>query len=160
MKSRQYISHLISYVLIVFGIIVFTYGLIWLKFFNNNESKIEDNVVTRFSVPTEYQIKDSFWWLLEGENVISIINFSTERHNGNLILHTTNNPCKNVENIIFQNQEYKFNNDDKVDISAKFIIEPLQTIEFKLFVKNEDRCITQNGDQRNFGVKVVGWVIE
>jgi hypothetical protein len=146
--------------LIVFGIIVFIYGLIWLKFFNNTETRIEDNVVTRFSVPTEYQNKDSFWWLLEGENVISILNFSTERQNGNLILSTVNNPCKNIESVIFQNQEYKFNNDEKVEISTKFIIEPLQTIYLNLFVKNEDKCIIQNGDQRNFGVKVIDWVIE
>ena len=160
MKYREILSKSFLYIFTFFGVINIVYGLFWLKTFNNVETNIEDNVVTRFSVPTEYQNKDSFWWLLGGKNIINIINFSTEKHSGNLILRIANNPCKSVKNIYFQNQKFDFQNNEIVEISTNFTIEPLKKNSIILIVSNEDRCLVNNGDQRNFGVKVLGWVIK
>jgi hypothetical protein len=77
-----------------------------------------------------------------------------------LILRIANNPCKSVKNIYFQNQKFDFQNNEIVEISTNFTIEPLKKNSIILIVSNEDRCLINNGDQRNFGVKVLGWVIK
>jgi len=39
---------------------VMLYSLLWLKLFDNSETKIQDNVVLRFDSPTEYQNNNAF----------------------------------------------------------------------------------------------------
>jgi len=61
---------------------VMLYSLLWLKLFDNSETKIQDNVVLRFDSPTEYQNNNAFWWMLKGSNRLKIVNFAPETHRG------------------------------------------------------------------------------
>ena len=59
----------------VSAILIFSYAFFYLQEQGRTETKIEENVVLRFNQPTEYLDGNAFWWLLEGSNTVSMVNF-------------------------------------------------------------------------------------
>ncbi len=143
------------------SIYIFLYAAIGMKYFGHKETKVSDNVVLRFDVPTEYVANDSFWWLLEGSNRIRVVNFSDEPHAGKMELEISNNPCKNVESISFNGVNYTFDTEtEKIKISYNFSILSYREADLELMVKNKTKCNVKGEDNRNFGVRVSGWEIK
>jgi hypothetical protein len=64
------------FILTFSSLALFSYGTFYLKLLKHTEVKIEDSVVARFDVPTEYIDKDLFWWLPTGKSNIKLLNFS------------------------------------------------------------------------------------
>ena len=132
-----------------------------MKYFGHKETRISENVVLRFDVPTEYVVNDSFWWLLEGSNRIRIVNFSDEPHAGKMELEISNNPCSNVASISLNKENYVFGPDnEKIKIPYIFSISPYGEVKLDLKVKNKSKCTVKSEDNRNFGVRVGGWIIK
>ena len=138
---------------------VMLYSLLWLKLFDNSETKIQDNVVLRFDSPTEYQNNNAFWWMLKGSNRLRIVNFAPETHRGTIKLVFENNPCDNVLNLSIGKTYFKILPKQMIEVKHEFEVNPLETISLKLEVNQSDNCILKNGDTRNFGPKIKSWVI-
>jgi len=139
---------------------LFLYGAIYLKLLNHTEDKIEENVVARFDSPTEYINNDSFWWILAGKSDISLLNFSTSPYQGILRLKIENNPCMNSKSVQLGNSEYLLSKDSEMEISQKFDIKPLDTKLMELKIFSDVDCKLDNGDPRNFGIRINGWKID
>ena len=139
---------------------IFLYSVVGMKYFRHRETKISENVVLRFDVPTEYVVNDSFWWLPEGNNRIRIVNYSNESHSGKIKLEISNNPCSNVDSILFNEEEYTFEeNSNKIKIPYSFSISSYGEKDIYLTIKNKSQCNVKGDDKRNFGVRVSGWEI-
>jgi hypothetical protein len=87
------------FILTSFSLALFLYGTFYLKLLRHTEVKIENSVVARFDVPTEYIYKDSFWWLPTGKSNIYLLNFTISSFQGVLHLNITINPCQYTNNV-------------------------------------------------------------
>lgn len=139
---------------------LFAYGAFYLKLLKHAEVKIEENVVARFDVPTEYIDRDSFWWLPTGKSNINLINFSNSSFRGVLYLNIANNPCKNLKSIKLEDRDYKIFKEDEFQISQNFDIKPLGQKSLEFIAVNDSECFVSNGDARNFGIRINGWTID
>lgn len=139
---------------------LFSYGTIYLKLFKHSEVKIEDSVVARFDVPTEYLNNDSFWWLPTGESNIKLINFSNSSFDGVLHLNITNNPCQNSESAKLGDRVFRVPKVGELELSQNFNIVALEQKSLELIITNSDDCFLSNGDSRNFGIRINGWKID
>jgi hypothetical protein len=139
---------------------LFSYGTFYLKLLKHTEVKIEDSVVARFDVPTEYIDKDLFWWLPTGKSKIKLLNFSNSSFQGVLHLNITNNPCQNSKSVALGDRVFRVPKDDEFEISHKFNITPLGQKSLELMIANNDDCFLSNGDSRNFGIRINGWKID
>ena len=148
------------FVLSSLSLALFSYGTFYLKLLKNAEVKIEDSVVVRFDVPTEYIDNDSFWWLPTGKSNIKLMNFSNSSFEGVLHLNITNNPCQNSESVELGDRVYKIPKEVKFEISQKFNIAALEQKSLGLMIANIDDCFLSNGDTRNFGIRINGWKID
>lgn len=148
------------FILTSLSLALFSYGTIYLKLLKHTEVKIENSVVARFDVPTEYINDDSFWWLPTGKSNIKLINFSNSSFEGVLHLNITNNPCQNSESVELGDRVYKIPKEVKFEISQKFNIAALEQKSLGLMIANIDDCFLSNGDTRNFGIRINGWKID
>ena len=139
---------------------LFSYGTIYLKLLKHSEVKIEDSVVARFDVPTEYINNDSFWWLPTGESNIKLINFSNSSFDGVLHLNITNNPCQNSESAKLGDRVFRIPKVGELELSQNFNIVALEQKSLELIITNSDDCFLSNGDSRNFGIRINGWKID
>ena len=147
--------------LFINSISIFLYASVGMKYLRHKETKIFENVVLRFDVPTEYVANDSFWWLLEGSNRIKIVNFSDEPHTGKMELQISNNPCNNVESISLDKENYTFETEsENIKIPYYFSILSYGEADLDLIIKNKSKCNVKGEDKRNFGVRVSGWEIK
>lgn len=136
------------------------YAVIGMKYFGHKETEISNNVVLRFEVPTEYIFSDPFWWLLDGRNQINIVNFSDERHQGEIKLNVSNNPCNNIETIIFDKTNYVFDNkSENIEILYDFSIDPYEKDHMEIIIKSKSKCNVKGEDERNFGIRINRWAI-
>jgi hypothetical protein len=143
------------------AIMIFSYAFFYLQAQGRTESKIEENVVLRFNQPTEYIEGNSFWWLLEGSNAISMVNFSNEMHTGLISIELTQNPCSNFQTAKFSNQVIDFDKkDDRMIVQEVFSIGPYEKKSFELQILNSQKCMVDTGDSREFGAKLVSWYIQ
>lgn len=139
---------------------LFSYGTIYLKLLKHSEVKIEDSVVARFDVPTEYINNDSFWWLPTGESNIKLINFSNSSFDGVLHLNITNNPCQNSESAKLGDRVFRIPKVGELELNQNFNILALEQKSLELIITNSDDCFLSNGDSRNFGIRINGWKID
>jgi len=139
---------------------LFSYGTFYLKLLKHSEVKIEDSVVARFDVPTEYINNDSFWWLPTGKSNIRLINFSNSSFDGVLHLNITNNPCQNSESAKLGERLFRIPKVVELEISQNFNIVALEQKSLELIITNSDDCFLSNGDSRNFGIRINGWKID
>jgi hypothetical protein len=143
------------------AIVIFCYAYFYLQNQGRTETKIEENVVLRFNLPTEYLEGEAFWWLLEGSNTINIVNFSNENHKGLIKIDLQQNPCSNFQAVKYSNQIIEF--DKKLDsllVQEDFLIGPYEKKSLDLKILNSGKCMVDNGDPREFGAKIVGWTIQ
>jgi hypothetical protein len=143
------------------AIVIFSYAFFYLQMQGRTETKIEENVVLRFNQPTEYLEGNSFWWLLEGSNAISLVNFSNEKHKGLINIELSQNPCSNFQTAKFSNQVIDFDKkDDRMIVQEVFSIGPYEKKSFELQIMNSQKCMVDTGDSREFGAKLVSWYIQ
>ena len=148
------------FILTSLSLALFSYGTFYLKLLKHSEVKIEDSVVARFDVPTEYINDDSFWWLPTGKSNIKLINFSNSSFDGVLHLNITNNPCQNSESAKLGDRVFRVPKVVELEISQKFNIVALEQKYLELIITNSDDCFLSNGDSRNFGIRINGWKID
>lgn len=148
------------FILTSLSLALFSYGTFYLKLFKHSEVKIEDSVVARFDVPTEYINNDSFWWLPTGKSNIKLINFSNSSFDGVLHLNITNNPCQNSESAKLGDRVFRIPKVVELEISQNFNIVALEQKSLELIITNSDDCFLSNGDSRNFGIRINGWKID
>jgi hypothetical protein len=140
---------------------ILTYSFIYLKLLKNAESRLQNSVVLRFDAPTEYFQGNSYWWFLEGKNIIYIVNFSNESHQGEISLKLQQNPCGNFKFIDINNRKIEFNRSKKsLLIKEDFVINAYQSKSFEVEVINTEICKVKNGDNRQFGANLSGWTIK
>ena len=145
----------------VSAILIFSYAFFYLQEQGRTETKIEENVVLRFNQPTEYLDGNAFWWLLEGSNSVSMVNFSNEKHNGLINIELHQNPCSNFQTAKYSNQVIDFDkNSDRMLLQEVFSIGPYEKKSFEIQILNSQKCMVGNGDSREFGAKLVGWYIQ
>jgi len=143
------------------AIMIFSYAFFYLQMQGRTETKIEENVVLRFNQPTEYLEGNSFWWLLEGSNIVNIVNFSNEKHEGLINIELHQNPCSNFKSTMYSNQVIDFDKKaGRLLVQEVFSIGPYEKKSFELQVLNSQKCMVDNGDTREFGAKLVGWYIQ
>ena len=157
---KKTVRFALFFILTSLSLALFSYGTFYLKLLKHAEVKIEDSVVARFDVPTEYIDDDSFWWLPTGKSNIKLINFSNSSFEGVLHLNITNNPCQNTESIKLGDRVFKIPKEVKSEISQKFNIAALEQKSLGLMIANIDDCFLSNGDTRNFGIRINGWKID
>ena len=148
------------FILTSLSLALFSYGTFYLKLLKHSEVKIEDSVVARFDVPTEYINNDSFWWLPTGESNIKLINFSNSSFDGVLHLNITNNPCQNSESAKLGDRVFRIPKVGELELSQNFNIVALEQKSLELIITNSDDCFLSNGDSRNFGIRINGWKID
>jgi len=148
------------FILTSVSLALFSYGTFYLKLLKHSEVKIEDSVVARFDVPTEYINNDSFWWLPTGKSNIRLINFSNSSFDGVLHLNITNNPCQNSESAKLGERLFRIPKVVELEISQNFNIVALEQKSLELIITNSDDCFLSNGDSRNFGIRINGWKID
>ena len=148
------------FILTSLSLALFSYGTFYLKLLKHAEVKIEDSVVARFDVPTEYINNDSFWWLPTGESNIKLINFSNSSFDGVLHLNITNNPCQNSESAKLGDRVFRIPKVGELELSQNFNIVALEQKSLELIITNSDDCFLNNGDSRNFGIRINGWKID
>jgi len=148
------------FILTSLSLALFSYGTIYLKLLKHTEVKIENSVVARFDVPTEYTDNDSFWWLPTGKSNIKLINFSNSSFDGVLHLNITNNPCQNSESAKLGDRVFRIPKVVELEISQNFNIVALEQKSLELIITNSDDCFLSNGDSRNFGIRINGWKID
>jgi hypothetical protein len=145
----------------VSAIVIFYYAYFFLQNQGKTETKIEENVVLRFNIPTEYLQEEAFWWLLEGSNTINIVNFSNENHKGSIKIDLQQNPCSNFQAAKYSNQIIEFDKkQDRLSVREDFLIGPYEKKSLDLEIFNSGKCLVDNGDPREFGAKIVGWTIQ
>ena len=160
-RKLQILIIFVGCFLLINSIFIFLYAAVGMKYFGHKETKVSENVVLRFDVPTEYVANDAFWWLLEGSNRIRILNFSDEPHAGKIELEILNNPCNNVESISLNKVNYTFDTEtEKIRIFYNFSIFSYGESDLELLIKNKSKCSVKGEDDRNFGVRVGGWKIK
>lgn len=143
------------------AIFIFCYAYFYLQNQGRTETKIEENVVLRFNLPTEYLEGEAFWWLLEGSNTINIVNFSNENHKGLIKIDLQQNPCSNFQAAKYSNQRIEFDKKfNSLSLQKDFLIGPYEIKSLDLEILNSEKCIVDNGDQREFGAKIVSWTIQ
>lgn len=156
----KFFQKLFGYFLILNSLAIFSYSSVGMVFWDLKETKISENVVLRFDVPTEYVGNDAFWWLLEGQNQIKIVNFSDENHEGTVFFSLQQNPCLNAKKFEINNLIYFTNKNSEVaNAHYRFSIKPNDEISIILNILNDSKCNIKGEDKRNFGLKLVGWTI-
>ena len=160
-KTIQLSSKILGFIVIVNSLFIFVYVVGSMLILGNKETKIMDNVVLRFDVPTEYISTESFWWLTEGKNRIRIVNFSDEKHIGVFTLKISQNPCRNARSVKIGEQNYIFETEEQtLSAEYKFIANPYGEQNVEINVLNDYLCKVNGTDQRNFGIKINSWVIK
>lgn len=145
----------------LFAIVIFFYSFFYLQVQGKTETKIEENVVLRFNQPTEYLDGSAFWWMLEGSNTVTIVNFSNEEHNGLIKIELQQNPCSNFQTAKYSNRIIDFDKEvDRLLVQETFSIGPYEKKIFEIQILNSQKCTVDNGDLREFGAKIVGWYIQ
>ena len=157
---KKTVRFALFFILTSLSLALFSYGTFYLKLLKHAEVKIEDSVVARFDVPTEYIDDDSFWWLPTGKSNIKLINFSNSSFEGVLHLNITNNPCQNTESIKLGDRVFKIPKEVKSEISQKFNVAALEQKSIELIITKNADCFLSNGDARNFGIRINGWKID
>jgi hypothetical protein len=157
---KKTVRYVIFFILASLSLALFSYGTFYLKLLKQTEVKIEDSVVARFDVPTEYIGNNSFWWLPTGNSNIKLINFSNSSFQGVLHLNITNNPCQNSESVELGDRVFRIPKEVEFEISQKFYIAALEQKSLELRIANSDDCFLSNGDTRNFGIRINGWKID
>jgi len=161
MANIYKIARLVIFLILTsMSLALFSYGTFYLKLFKHTEVRIEDSVVARFDVPTEYVGKDLFWWLPTGKSKIKLMNFSNSSFQGVLHLKITNNPCQNSKSVKLEDRVFRIPNEEEIEISQNFEIKPLGQKSLELIIDNNEDCLLSNGDTRNFGIRIDGWKID
>jgi hypothetical protein len=143
------------------AVMIFAYSFFYLHAQGRTETKIEENVVLRFNQPTEYLEGDAFWWLMEGSNIVNIVNFSNEKHTGFIKINLQQNPCSTFQATKFSNSTIDFDKTaNSLLVQEPFSISPYEKKSFDLQILNSKKCKVNNGDTREFGAKLVGWSIQ
>jgi hypothetical protein len=165
-KILKNLNNFFHSILLITGILLIFYGLVYLKILGKTETKIKEKVVVRFSSVTEYEVDKPFWWLLEGDNTVLIKNESDETHRGELILKIKPNPCQIPASLYFReeidtdNVTNFIDSTQKVDLPISFELPPLSEKKYSLLINMQKSCNLSNGDSRKLALKVAGYKFE
>ena len=116
------------------------------------------------SIPLEFENGNVFWWLVKDSNNLIFHNSGDEKIKGNIILTMESNPCKYSEKvkINYENQSNQYlvesGKTTKIEVPVEISARSSQQILVS-FIDGES-CFVSNGDDRNFGAKLIFWSFE
>jgi hypothetical protein len=166
-KKITIVINFIAYLCIFAGgVSLFIYAFFILYRGEVTENNISKFVVARFSSPTEYEIDNPFWWLVEGENSLIVRNDSDEKQKGLLYLYLESNPCK--KNAIIKISSINFNLNSVIqgseemstELKIPVSVKPYGEIKYSAYLELNENCILKNGDNRNLAAKITDYKFE
>ncbi len=163
-KYTKKFNYLVS-ILIIFSSFV-TFFQVALPLFDVNVNELDKKKVIgmKTSAPLEFNGDLRFWWLIKPNNILNFTNFSDEKINGTIILELTDNPCKYKESLKIVNgsvtQKTIMNPNTLTKISIPLKIDPKSSQSIEIMFENSQKCLVKNGDERDFGAKLVNWKYE
>jgi len=159
-KIKFIFNFLFSIIFLFFSISIFSFisfPLLSIKSTEIEPIKFLDFTINK--VP-EYDLKkNTFWWLTQDENIITIINRGDERIKFEIILLMSQNPCKEKTTIEIQYlsklKHYNIDSKQRSTVSlGDFILKPFEKKNLYIQGNPDFRCYVKNGDTRNFLVKL------
>lgn len=144
-------------------LITFSFVEFGSRFANFSSYKIlqerQELVDINFSIQKEKYKNNTFWWISDSLNMISIINKSPKNLDLNLKMSFQNNPCGFIQNFRIRNDGkvlIDFKNFDlgNNDIEIPIIIDKYRTINLVIEPIEPSTCTVGNGDKRKFVAKL------
>ena len=161
---KKILTYLVSTVLFAVGLFLIFQVALPLFGDKNRETKIDNQVGLKISVPMEFDNNSAaFWWLTKNLNHLEFTNYSDENFSGNLILQFSKNPCKQNTNlkIYLKENEYRFTIlDDKLKISIPFEMKNREKSVIDIDLSENQDCKIFGTDQRNFGIRFENWIVK
>jgi hypothetical protein len=163
-RLTKIFNYIVSSLIIISSTIVFFQ--VSLPLFDLNITEVDKKKVIgmKTSVPIEFDGELEFWWLLKPETTLNFANASDEKINGIIILELTDNPCKYKESLKIVNesvtQKTNMNPNTLTEISIPLKIDPKSSQSIEIMFENSQKCLVKNGDERDFGAKLVNWKYE
>lgn len=151
-------------IIICSSILIFTFVSLPLFDDYNNEIDKKKVIGMEPSIPLEFENDKVFWWLVKGGNNLVFHNSGDEKIKGNIILTMESNPCKYNEKIKvhYENQTNQFlveyGKTTKIEVPVEINAKSSQQILVS-FIDGKP-CFVSNGDDRNFGAKLIFWSFE
>ena len=116
------------------------------------------------SIPLEFENDKVFWWLVKDSNDLIFHNSSDEKIKGNVVLTLETNPCKYSENIRINHEnlanQYIIESGKNTKIYVPVEISGKSSTKVTISFIDGKPCLVSNGDNRNFGAKLVFWSFE
>ena len=163
-KFTKMFNYFVSILIILSSIVIFFQVALPLFDVNVNELDKKKVIGMKTSAPLEFDGDLGFWWLIKPNNILNFTNFSDEKINGIIILELTDNPCKYKESLKIVNesvtQKTIMNPNTLTEISIPLKIDPKSSQSIEIMFENRQKCLVKNGDERDFGAKLVNWKYE
>ena len=159
-KHKIYVNKFVGFFLLTSlfasSLYVFLYS-VNLKLNSKNETNLYETVALTSNVEPEFDSQGIFWWLLEGENLLKLTNYSNEKRKVRIFLKFQNNPCKNLTFIKIDGTKIDFDSSE-IEFDKDVNLKPYATQEIKVENFSENECKVTN-DQRIFGAKFRKWYV-
>ena len=144
-------------------LIIFSFVEFGSRFANFTSNKIlqerQELVDVNFSIQKEKDKNNTFWWIADSLNMISIINKSPKNLDLNLKMSLENNPCGFIGNFRIRKDskvliDYKNFDLGNNDIEIPIKIDKYKTINLVIEPIKPLTCTVINGDKRKFVAKM------
>lgn len=158
------LKYLVTSIIILSSLLIFVF--VSLPLFDDYVNEIEKEKVIGMepSIPLEFENDKVFWWLVKDSNDLIFHNSSDEKIKGNVVLTLETNPCKYSENIRInhenQTNRYIIDSGKQTEIDIPVEISGKSSTKVTISFIDGKPCLVSNGDNRNFGAKLVFWSFE
>ena len=163
-KISLVIKYLVTTIIICSSIMIFIF--VSLPLFDVYVNEIDKRKVIGMepSIPLEFENDKVFWWLVKERNTLVFHNSGDEKIKGNVILTLETNPCKYSENIRINHEnlanQYIIESGKNTKIYVPVEISGKSSTKVTISFIDGKPCLVSNGDNRNFGAKLVFWSFE
>lgn len=163
-KFSLIIKYFVTSIIILSSLLIFVFVSMPLFDVYVNEIDKKKVIGIEPSIPLEFENDKVFWWLVKDSNDLIFHNGSDEKIKGNVVLTLETNPCKYSENIRInhenQTNRYIIDSGKQTEIDIPVEISGKSSTKVTISFIDGKPCLVSNGDNRNFGAKLVFWSFE
>jgi len=163
-KFSLIIKYFVTSIIILSSLLIFVFVSMPLFDVYVNEIDKKKVIGMEPSIPLEFENDKVFWWLVKDSNDLIFHNSSDEKIKGNVVLTLETNPCKYNENIRINHENqinrYIIDSGKQTEIDIPVEISGKSSTKVTISFINGKPCLVSNGDNRNFGAKLVFWSFE
>jgi len=160
-KIVKMLKYVFSILMILSSLLIFF--KVSLPLFDVNITEVDKRKVIgmKTSAPLEFDGDLKFWWLIRPENNLQFTNYSDEKIKGIIVIELGDNPCQLEEalKVIYEEttQKLLLNPGLLTNIYIPLEMLPRSSQIVSIIFTNQKKCRVENGDQRDFGAKLLNW---